>query len=161
MDRRPGRRISDRRRRRSDHVFLLRHIGAGRAEVEIAGEEDCLRALADDVDRAIGAERRFGFVVELDDLDGLAENAAGGVDLGHRKLGADDGVGIDRGEPAAERHDQPEHRLVGAPPHGRCKSRDCASCQRGDSNFSDHERPSLRDFEMRNRLYGGAKVLQA
>ena len=81
---------------KSDHVFLLRNVGAGRAEIEIAGEEDRLCALADDVDRAVGAERRLGFVVELDDLDRLAEHAAGGIDLVDRKLGAGDRVGVDR-----------------------------------------------------------------
>ena len=102
-----------RRAGEGDDVALLRDVGAGRAEIEIAREEDRLGALADHLDGAVGAERRLGLVVELDDLDRLAEHAAGGVDLVDRELGAGDGVGVDRLEPAAERHHQPEHRLVG------------------------------------------------
>ena len=95
-----------------DDIALLGDIGAGCTEIEVAREEDRLRALADDLDRTVGAERRLGLVVELDDLDRLAEDAAGGVDLLDRELGAGDRVGVDRLEPAAEGHDQAEDRLV-------------------------------------------------
>src|SRR5262249_10313971 len=98
--------------RESNHVVLLRHIGAGRAEVEIAREQNGLCALANDIGRAVGAKRWFGFVIELDDRDRLPENPAGSVDFRNGKFGARNRVGINRLEPATKGHDETEHRLV-------------------------------------------------
>src|ERR1700677_1546207 len=100
--------------REGDHIVLLRDIGAGRAKVEIRGEEDGFGASVDDVDRAVRAERRIGFVVELDDLDRLPQHPARRVDVVDGKLRAGDRVRVDRLEPPAERHHEPKDGLVGS-----------------------------------------------
>ena len=62
-------------------LFCWAMNAPGAPKSKSLGNRIGLGALADDLDGAVGAERRLGLVVEFLDFDLAAENAALGVDL--------------------------------------------------------------------------------